>query len=76
MLIDQLTQAITLFGLGMGTVFLLLTILISCVSILSWFCKKVDIAQPSSPQQKSDPTANDIEAVKLAVKSHRNAMGL
>lgn len=42
MLIDQITQAATLFGLGMGTVFVLLSLLIACVSLLSAACLKFE----------------------------------
>jgi len=73
MLTDQLGQALTLFGLGMGTVFVLLSILISCVSVLSWFCKKIE---PHTQSQPSSSTEEEVKAVELAVKQHRNAMGL
>lgn len=76
MIVDQLTQAITLFGLGMGTVFVLLSILIFCVSVLSWLCKKIDTNQPTPSHQSPDTAAAEIDAVKSAVKSHRQAMGL
>ncbi len=39
MLIEELSQSVTLFGLGMGTVFVLLAMLIACVTTLSVFCR-------------------------------------
>ncbi len=39
MLIEELSQSVTLFGLGMGTVFVLLAMLIACVTTLSIFCR-------------------------------------
>lgn len=39
MLIEKLSQSITLFGLGMGTVFVLLVMLIGCVTMLSIGCR-------------------------------------
>ncbi len=42
MLIEKLSQSITLFGLGMGTVFVLLALLIACVTLLSVVCRRVD----------------------------------
>jgi sodium pump decarboxylase gamma subunit len=80
MLTEQLGQALTLFGLGMGTVFLLLSILISCVSLLSWLCNS--IAVTSSPASSTTGTAistdqqEELKAVELAIKQHRNALGL
>ena len=41
MLIEELSQSVTLFGLGMGTVFVLLAMLIACVTTLSVFCRYV-----------------------------------
>lgn len=83
MLLDQLIQAVTLFGLGMGTVFVLLTLLISCVSLLSYVCKNFwsqpQIVQtPVMPKsQPNRPTQNisalEISIVKAAVKAHREA---
>ena len=81
MLIDQLVQALTLFGLGMGTVFVLLTLLISCVSLLSFACKKF-WSQPqkmpapvAAPTNRNTSTQNistlEISIVKAAVKAHR-----
>ena len=80
MMINELLKAVTLFGLGMGTVFVLLSILISCVTLLSWLCKKIEPQQSVSLAQNTNTTSSsataEIDAVKLAVKSHRNAMGL
>jgi len=83
MLLNELLQAVTLFGLGMGTVFVLLTFLISCVSLLSLVCNKLESKPPVShvartPQAKIvNPVQaiSDIEVsiVKAAVKAHREA---
>ena len=83
MLINELIQAVTLFGLGMVTVFVLLTLLISCVSGLSLLCKKFESQTPVlqaafTPQTKqvnSVKTISELEKsiVKAAVKAHREA---
>lgn len=80
MLNDQLWQALTLFGLGMGTVFLLLAILITCVSVLSWFCRNIQVdpktpASPSSNESKIKTAQDELLAAELAVKRHRSAIG-
>lgn len=78
MLADQLIQALTLFGLGMGTVFVLLTGLITCVSLLSYFCQKFapqPEAKPSSASIAPTQSVSALEAaiVTAAVKAHRDA---
>ena len=83
MLIDQIIQAVTLFGLGMGTVFVLLSLLISCVSLLSYVCENFwsqpEVVKASAvPQTKiSESTQNisalEVSIVKAAVKAHREA---
>lgn len=83
MLVDQLIQALTLFGLGMGTVFVLLGMLILCVSILSKLCQKLEkpaamntsisaAPSPKAPAQDSQ----EIAAATAAVKQHRAKAGL
>ena len=82
-MLNELIQAVALFGLGMGTVFVLLTLLISCVSLLSLVCKKLESQTPVSqvalaPQTKtvnSVQTVSDLEVsiVKAAVRAHREA---
>ena len=83
MLLDQLIKAATLFGLGMGTVFVLLTLLISCVSLLSYLCKRYfshseGVQTPLVSQEKNSVSNQNISAleisiVKAAVKAHRQA---
>ncbi|MFK8067153.1 MAG: OadG family protein [Gammaproteobacteria bacterium] len=89
MLIDQLTQAATLFGLGMGTVFLLLSLLITCISLLSAACLKfeknpvhavpdIGITAPSRKASASQSSISEQEKsiVIAAVQAHRQAKGL
>lgn len=92
MLLDQLSQAFTLFGLGMGTVFVLLSLLITCVSLLSFACQKFETnpvhAVPNigtaangrviSNQTSGQATISDEEKaiVIAAIQSHRQAKGL
>ena len=83
MLFNELIQAVSLFGLGMGTVFVLLSLLISCVSLLSYVCKNFGsqppvVQTPVAPiAQTNKPTQNisalEISIVKAAVKAHREA---
>ena len=82
-MLNELIQAVALFGLGMGTVFVLLTLLISCVSLLSLVFKKLESQTPVSqvaltPQTKtvnSVQTVSDLEVsiVKSAVRAHRES---
>lgn len=90
MLIDQITQAATLFGLGMGTVFVLLSLLIACVSLLSAACLKFeknpvhavpDIGTASRNQSVTSAVQSNISEqeqaiVIAAVRAHRQAKGL
>ena len=89
MLIDQVTQAVTLFGLGMGTVFVLLSLLIACVSILSAACLKFeknsihavpDIRAANSVSSSHEAQSNISEQeqaiVVAAVQAHRQAKGI
>ena len=89
MLIDQLTQAATLFALGMGTIFVLLSLLISGVSLLSAGCAKFcassmqDLTNADvNPQLAvNSATGNSISdhdkaIVFAAVHAHRQAKGL
>ena len=41
MLVAELSQSLTLFGLGMGTVFVLLSLLIACITAVSSICRYV-----------------------------------
>lgn len=91
MLLDQLTQALTLFGLGMGTVFVLLTLLITCVSLLSGACQKFETnpvhAVPNIGVANSrsnggantasmDVSEQEKAIIIAAVQAHRQAKGL
>lgn len=92
MLLDQITQAATLFGLGMGTVFVLLSLLITCVSMLSFACQKFEknpvhavpnIGEPAMPRanaatDNASVTISEQEhaVVIAAVQAHRQAKGL
>lgn len=88
MLIDQLAQAATLFALGMGTIFVLLSLLISGVSLLSAVCAKFEVNPDNSAYVESDQqhaanseTGNtvperDKAIVIAAVHAHRQAKGL
>ncbi len=91
MLIEQLTQATTLFGLGMGTVFVLLSLLITCVSLLSLACQKfetnpvhavpdIGAANSRNNARTSASSASISEQEKAiviaAVQAHRQAKGL
>ena len=89
MLVDQLTQAATLFGLGMGTVFVLLSLLITCVSLLSAACLKFEtnpvhavpnIGAAATPIKGSASPTSISEQQKsiviAAVQAHRQAKGL
>lgn len=82
MLADQLIQAATLFGLGMGTVFVLLSVLISCVSLLSLACQKFapqpKVVQNTGPAAVTTSPVQQVSAletaiVTAAVKAHRDA---
>lgn len=84
MLTNQLIQAATLFGLGMGTVFFLLTLLISCVGLVSFFCKNflstatvMSAADVASQRKVNEPlqsiSALEVSIVKAVVKAHREA---
>ena len=86
MLLDQLLQAVTLFGLGMGTVFVLLTLLIACVSLLSTICQKFegpniqdisDISGMSAAGNNVNHVSEQEKAIVVtAVQMHRQAKGL
>ncbi|MGH1428070.1 MAG: OadG family protein [Arenicella sp.] len=89
MLVDQLTQAVTLFGLGMGTVFVLLTLLITCVSLLSSACLKFETnpvhAVPNigaaatprvDPSRQNSMSEQEKSIVIAAIQAHRQAKGL
>jgi sodium pump decarboxylase gamma subunit len=91
MLIDQLNQALILFGLGMGTVFVLLSLLITCVSLLSAACQKFETnpvhAVPNIGVSKVGNSAvesgnnavisDEKKAIIIAaVQAHRQAKGL
>ena len=83
MLVDQLMQALTLFGLGMGTVFVLLSLLILCVSALSLVCKKLENttatvvpASAAIAAQNQNNNSQEIAAATAAVKLHRAKNGL
>ena len=83
MLVDQLIQALTLFGLGMGTVFVLLSLLILCVSLLSKLCLKLEKpvgtvtpAPASGSPKASAQDSQEIAAATAAVKQHRAKAGL
>ena len=90
MLIDQVTQAVTLFGLGMGTVFVLLSLLIACVSILSAACLKFEknpihavpdlrTTNPVSSTQnavQANVSEQERAIVVAAVQAHRQAKGI
>jgi len=89
MLIDQLVQAVTLFALGMGTIFILLSLLISGVSLLSVVCAKFETGSKnnstnigtSSQFSVNLATGNSISEhdqaiIFAAVRAHRQAKGL
>ena len=91
MIIDQITQAFALFGLGMGTVFILLSALISCVSLLSYACQRfeknpvhavpdIGVRLPARNGQSttSPVTVSEEEKaiVTAAIQAHRQAKGL
>ena len=83
MLLENLSQAVTLFALGMGTVFLLLTLLISIVSLLSTICLKFESdLSPETTQEALIPSSNkniseiDRAVIFAAVQAHRQAKGL
>ncbi len=92
MLLDQITQAATLFGLGMGTVFVLLSLLITCVSLLSLACQKFEknpvhavpnIGEAAMPRANAVTHTNSASVseqehaiVIAAVQAHRQAKGL
>jgi len=75
MLMENITQGLTLFMLGMGTVFVLLSVLIFCITIVSSFCRKPHV-NGESARPSSNQGADEIEAAKIAVRLHRQAMGL
>ena len=87
MLLDQLSQATTLFGLGMGTVFVLLSLVITCVSLLSAACQKfektpvhtaldINAKEATRNTQISNVTEQEKAIVISAIHAHRQAKGL
>jgi len=83
MLLENLSQAVTLFALGMGTVFVLLTLLISVVSLLSTICLKFESDSQSEtangaliPSDRKNISEMDRAIVFAAVQAHRQAKGL
>jgi len=89
MLLNDLSQAISLFGLGIGTVFVLLSVLIACVTLLSSLCLKyekspvhavpdIGVSPKSNLNQGANAqiTAQEKQIVIAAVKAHRQAKGL
>jgi len=89
MLIDDLSQAISLFGLGIGTVFVLLSVLIACITLLSSACLKFEknpvhavpdigvSAKPTTGQIKATSISElEKQIVIAAVNAHRQAKGL
>jgi len=89
MLLDNLSQAVSLFGLGIGTVFVLLSLLIACVTLLSAACLKFeknpvhatpDIGVSGKRAARNTGGANitqqERDIVVAAVQAHRQAKGL
>jgi len=84
MIFDQLIQAMTLFCLGMGTVFVLLTILISCISLLSIFCKNArpenavvkinSTTQTDVPELGKPVSDEESSVIKAVIKKHLDAI--
>lgn len=90
--LDQLSQAATLFGLGMGTVFVLLSLLITCVTLLSMACQKFETnpvhavpnigvaanARGVGNQTSGQTNISEQEkaVVIAAIQAHRQAKGL
>lgn len=83
MVLDQIYQAFELFGLGMGTVFVLLSLLISCVSLLSYACQKFETSPEHNvpnigvnASARASVSEQEKATVIAAVQAHRQAKGL
>jgi oxaloacetate decarboxylase gamma subunit len=63
---NMIDQGITLMLVGMGTVFVFLTVLVFAMTLMSHLVRKF---QPVSPPQ--DPTDEEVAAISAAIAAHR-----
>ena len=71
-----LSDAVTLMGLGLGTVFVFLTLLVWLTSLMSTVVNRIAPARVAvSPAPAADDTADDqtlLAVITAAIHAHRN----
>ena len=72
---DLLIQSLQLLGLGMGSVFVILTMLIGIIMLISRIVPEPDPAPASVPEQKQQSVKNTehIAAIQAAIHKFRRS---
>lgn len=70
---DLLLQSLQLLGLGMGSVFIILTLLIGIITLVSRLVPEVEIIPPAVPTPVATTSADTehIAAIQAAIHKYR-----
>ncbi len=70
---NLLLQSLQLLGLGMGSVFIILILLIGIITLISRMVPEVELAPATTPEPSSPMTANmaHIAAIQAAIHQYR-----
>lgn len=72
MSIDHLlVQSLQLLGLGMGSVFIILTLLIGIITLISRLVPEVDVTESAEPVKTTTSDTGHIAAIQAAIHQYR-----
>lgn len=77
MVSDLMMSGAELLVIGMGTVFVFLSVLVVAVTVMSKFARSFDKAEPAAPEQEAPKGTSSahIAAISAAVGQYRSTQG-